>query len=105
VKRSTTVTDLDAIRARHAAFEAAWDHEYMAPDGPKLAARSAEDVPALLAEVERASKPGWLFVGDYPPGLVRIVADLLADHVDLDVQEIGRRLRVAADDVERAHAR
>jgi hypothetical protein len=49
--------------------------------------------------------PGWLFVGDYPPGLVRIVADLLAEHVDLDVREIGRRLRVAAECVERTLAR
>lgn len=45
--------DLNAIRARYAAFDDAWDSEYMSPDGPAKAARSAEDVPALLAEVAR----------------------------------------------------
>lgn len=43
--------DIPAIRARHAAFQTAWDHEYMAADGPQRAAASAEDVPALLTEV------------------------------------------------------
>lgn len=45
--------DLAAVRARHKAFEDAWDHEYMAPDGPAKAAASAQDVPALLAELDR----------------------------------------------------
>jgi hypothetical protein len=45
--------DLDDIRARRAAFEASWDHEYVASDGPAKAAASAEDVPALLDEVDR----------------------------------------------------
>lgn len=45
--------DLDAISRRHKAFEDAWDFEYMAADGPGKAAASAEDVPALVAEVRR----------------------------------------------------
>jgi hypothetical protein len=48
-----TTIDLPAIHARRAAFEASWDHEYVASDGPAKAAASAEDVPALLAEVNR----------------------------------------------------
>lgn len=44
--------DLDPIRERRRALEDAWDFEYRAPDGPAKAIASAEDVPALLAEVE-----------------------------------------------------
>jgi hypothetical protein len=45
--------NLDAIRERFEAFETAWDHEYMATDGPAKAAASAADVPALLEEIAR----------------------------------------------------
>jgi hypothetical protein len=44
---------VDEIRDRYDEFEAAWDHEYCSPDGPVAAARAAEDVPALLAEIQR----------------------------------------------------
>lgn len=48
-----TPEELAAVRTHHTTFEREWDHEYMSPEGPAAAAKSAEDVPALLAEVQR----------------------------------------------------
>jgi hypothetical protein len=45
--------DLEPIRRRIATLNGAWDHEYATPDAPSKAIASAEDVPALLTEVER----------------------------------------------------
>lgn len=45
--------DLDPIRRRRQELEDVWDFEYVAPNGPAKAIASAEDVPALLAEVAR----------------------------------------------------
>jgi hypothetical protein len=45
-----------------------------------------------LPEIVELVRPGWLYVGDYPPAFTAVVADLPAAHEDLDVQEIGRRI-------------
>jgi hypothetical protein len=48
-----------------------------------------------LPEIIELVRPGWLYVGDYPPAFIAVVADLLAAHEYLAVQEVGRRLRAA----------
>lgn len=80
-----------------AALEAAIGPVY-AGDPPQTADSILDDLTRVgYMVVPAGSAAGHLYVGDYPTALVNIAADLLAAHPDLDVQEIGARLRKAVE--------
>lgn len=80
-----------------AALEAAIGPAY-AGDPPQTADSILDDLTRVgYMVVPARPAAGHVYVGDYPPALVNIGADLLAAHPDLDVQELGARLRQAVE--------
>jgi uncharacterized protein YbjT (DUF2867 family) len=91
----TTLTTDEAIRAAgmlKAILDSAATSRVWTPEVEE-AMRLADELCAAVPP--RRFKPGWLFVGDYPPAFLAAVAGHLGAHEDLDVQEIGARMRAA----------
>ena len=62
-------------------------------------ALGTEDAGHVLGAIERLKtrRRGDVSVGDYAPAFVVEVAEVMEGHVDLDVREIGARMRAAGE--------